>query len=247
MTIPREQRLADTFVLLSDTLVRDFDLVDFFQTLTDRCVELLDIAAAGLFLARPADDGLRPCAWTPPTARTGALMTVAVDGSPATDCFRTATPLTPRALGEEDVLHPAFLHQAREDGYTYTAAVPLRLRTQLLGSMLMLNTGIGAPAPSDLPLAQALTDQAAIGLVHQRALAAEQAPRLQLHAVLHSRIVIEQAQGFLSERLTLSLDDAYGAMRHHARTHGQRLTTVATHILDHGLRPAPPPQAHIAE
>jgi hypothetical protein len=46
----REQHLAETFVELADTLVDDFDVIDFLQGLAARCVELLEVAAAGIVL-----------------------------------------------------------------------------------------------------------------------------------------------------------------------------------------------------
>src|SRR5690242_14577509 len=46
----REQRLAEVFVELADTLVEEFDVVDLLQTLTERCVELVDTDAAGRML-----------------------------------------------------------------------------------------------------------------------------------------------------------------------------------------------------
>jgi hypothetical protein len=49
----REQLLAVTFVELADTLVADFDVVDFLHGLADRAVQLLDVDAAGLMLADP--------------------------------------------------------------------------------------------------------------------------------------------------------------------------------------------------
>ena len=47
------QLLADTFVELTDTMVADFDVIDFLLVLTDRSVQLLDVSAAGLLLADP--------------------------------------------------------------------------------------------------------------------------------------------------------------------------------------------------
>jgi len=35
---------------MADTLVDDFDLIDFLHLLTERCVQLLDVSAAGLLL-----------------------------------------------------------------------------------------------------------------------------------------------------------------------------------------------------
>ena len=39
--------LSDTFVELADTMVADFDVIDFLHTLTERSVQLLDASAAG--------------------------------------------------------------------------------------------------------------------------------------------------------------------------------------------------------
>jgi len=46
----REVLLTRTLVKLADTLVEGFDIVDLFTFLADRCVEILDVAAAGLML-----------------------------------------------------------------------------------------------------------------------------------------------------------------------------------------------------
>jgi len=58
----REERVAQTFVELADTLVAEFDVIDFLHTLADRIVELLDVDAVGIHAGRrawtPAPDGL---------------------------------------------------------------------------------------------------------------------------------------------------------------------------------------------
>ncbi len=46
-----DRRVTDTFVMLADTLVDPFDVIDLLHVLTTRCVELLDVQAAGLLLA----------------------------------------------------------------------------------------------------------------------------------------------------------------------------------------------------
>lgn len=45
-----DQRITETFVELADTLVLGFDGIDFLHTLTERCVQLLDVDAAGILL-----------------------------------------------------------------------------------------------------------------------------------------------------------------------------------------------------
>ena len=78
----REQRLAQVFVELADTLVEEFDVVDFLQTLTERCVELVDTDAAGLML----DDQhgtLQPIAYTDESARLLELFELQKGEGPA--------------------------------------------------------------------------------------------------------------------------------------------------------------------
>ncbi len=47
----REARIAETFVELADTLVAEFDVIDFLHILADRIVEFLDVDAVGIMLA----------------------------------------------------------------------------------------------------------------------------------------------------------------------------------------------------
>jgi len=54
--MPREALLARTFVELADTLVADFDVVEVLTLLTDRCVEVLEVDAAGIMLVAPDGD-----------------------------------------------------------------------------------------------------------------------------------------------------------------------------------------------
>jgi len=48
---PRETCVLDAVVSLVDSLLADFDVVELLTDLAERCVELLDVEAAGLLLA----------------------------------------------------------------------------------------------------------------------------------------------------------------------------------------------------
>jgi hypothetical protein len=50
----REQRIVEAFVELADTMVDEFDVVEFLHRLAECCAKLLDGAAAGLLLADAA-------------------------------------------------------------------------------------------------------------------------------------------------------------------------------------------------
>ena len=46
-----EQLLAEAFVEVADTLVDDFDLLEFLHRVTVRCADVLSVSAAGLLLS----------------------------------------------------------------------------------------------------------------------------------------------------------------------------------------------------
>jgi hypothetical protein len=49
----REALLTESFVELADTRVDDFDVAELLTLLMDRCVEILEVDAAGIVLAGP--------------------------------------------------------------------------------------------------------------------------------------------------------------------------------------------------
>src|SRR5712671_5213838 len=79
--------LSEAFVELTDTMVAGFDVIDFLHVLTDRSVQLLDVAAAGLLLADPRGE-LRVVAASSEAARLLELFQLQNDQGPCLDCFR---------------------------------------------------------------------------------------------------------------------------------------------------------------
>ncbi|HEY0227893.1 MAG TPA: ANTAR domain-containing protein, partial [Mycobacterium sp.] len=62
---------------------------------------------------------------------------------------------------------------------------------------------------------------------------------LHLRRALASRIVVEQAKGFLRERLAISVDEAFTLLRRYAHTHHGHMTVVARRLLtEPDTRPA---------
>ena len=53
VTDTRETRVLAAVASLVDSVLDDFDVVDLLTELTERCAELLDVAAAGFLLADP--------------------------------------------------------------------------------------------------------------------------------------------------------------------------------------------------
>jgi GAF domain-containing protein len=232
----REQRLAEVFVELADTLVEEFDVIDFLQTLTERCVELVDTDAAGLVL----DDQrgrLSVIAYTDESARLLELFELQKAEGPCLDCFATGEAIANVDLAASGSRWPVFTEAALGSGFAYSHALPLRLRRQVLGALNLFTVEGRALTEEHLAVAQGMADIATIGLLHERALRDQVVLAEQLQTALHSRIVIEQAKGVLSARAAISVGEAFRRMRTHARRTGQQLTAVAeavvTGSLDH--------------
>jgi AmiR/NasT family two-component response regulator len=61
-------------------------------------------------------------------------------------------------------------------------------------------------------------------------------PRLQ--TALSSRVVVEQAKGFLRQSLGVSVEEAFALLRRYARAHGDHLTEVSRRLMAQpGARP----------
>src|SRR5690348_17712652 len=123
-----EELLSDTFVELADTMVADFDVIDFLHTLTERSVQLLDAAAAGVLLADPRGE-LRLVAASTEAARVLELFQLQNDQGPCLDCFRAGQPVAAPDLTAGGQRWPQFAAAAAQAGFAAVQALPMRLRS----------------------------------------------------------------------------------------------------------------------
>ncbi|WP_299035823.1 GAF and ANTAR domain-containing protein [uncultured Pseudokineococcus sp.] len=228
------QRLAEVFVELADTLVDEFDVVDFLQVLTERAVELLGADAAGLMLADQRG-GLR--LMTSTTQRAGSLEAFEIQSSegPCMDCFATGAPVVNVDLAGAGERWPAFTAAAAEQGYGAAHALPLRLRGHVVGAMNLFTDAAVRLGEEDVAVGQSMADIATIGLLQQRSLREQTVLSEQLQGALTSRVLVEQAKGVLAERAGVDVGEAFALMRSHARRRGTTLTSIATAVVEGSL------------
>jgi GAF domain-containing protein len=224
------QLLSATFVELTDTMVADFDVIDFLHVLTSRSAELLDVAAAGLLLADPRGE-LRVVAASSEAARLLELFQLQNDQGPCLDCFRTGQPVIATDLGA-DQRWPRFAAAGVEAGFTAVQALPMRLRDQVIGALNLFSATPDPFDPASVRIGQALADVATIGLLHERSMRRSDTLNEQLQAALNSRVVIEQAKGKLAERLGIDMDHAFTLLRDQARNRNLRLSDLARAFVD---------------
>ena len=226
----REGLLTDTFVVLADTLVYNYDVIDFLQTLTERCVELLDISAAGVMLA-DANGRLRHAACSSEQMRLVELFELQVEEGPCFDAFRQRTAVRCDDIGEATARWSNFAPHAGAAGFVAASAVPMRLRTQAVGSLNMFSTTTPALGDNDLRVAQAMADVATIGILQERAIRDGRELSNHLEAALQSRIVIEQAKGIVAEHQRIDVDQAFELIRTFARGHNRLLSATARDVI----------------
>jgi transcriptional regulator with GAF, ATPase, and Fis domain len=229
-----DRRVHEAFIELTDTLVSDFDISEFVERLAGRCAELLGVSACGVMLADQLGV-LHQAAASTEQARLMGLAQLQAPEGPGLDAYRAGVPVQADLAGPGQPW-PAFARTAVAAGFAAVHALPMRLRAETLGALNLFSASPGALDDDTVALGQALADAATIGIVHQRAVARHELAAEQLQAALDSRIVIEQAKGFLAERLAISVDMAFGLLRGYARDHNRKLTGVAADVVEGRLQ-----------
>jgi GAF domain-containing protein len=227
-----DERLAEVFVELADTLVAGYDLMEFLQVLAERCAEVLEVDAAGLLLA---DSGgvLRLVAASTEQARVLELFQIQDDEGPCVDCYRTGEVVVISDTGSAQaaVRWPGFAVAARCAGFAGVHAIPMRLRDEVIGTLNLFRAAPGDLDQAAAQVARALVDVATIGILQERAVRERAVVAGQLQVALNSRVVIEQAKGILAERLKVAPDAAFMLLRRYARDHNRPLTELAGDVI----------------
>ena len=226
-----ERKLAEAFVTLADTLVDDFDVVDFLHELTLRCADVLGVTAAGVLLTDQRG-ALRVVAASTEQTRLLELLQLQTDQGPCPECFHTGRPVAVADLSAATGRWPSFVAEARRVGFVSVHAVPMRLRTDVIGALNLFGDRTGALDLDTIRLAQALADVATIGMLQARAIRQRDTLAEQLQTALNSRIVIEQAKGVIAERRQVDMDQSFMLLRSTARTNNRRLSELARAVVD---------------
>jgi transcriptional regulator with GAF, ATPase, and Fis domain len=226
-----ERQLAEAFVALADTLVDDFDVVDFLHQVTVRCAQVLGVSAAGVLLTDQRG-ALRVVAASTEQTRLLELLQLQTDEGPCPECFHTGRTIAVADLSAAASLWPSFAAAARQVGFASVHALPMRLRADVIGTLNLFGARPGALDADTVRMAQALADVATIGLLQARAIRNRESLAEQLQTALNSRVVIEQAKGVIAERRHLGMDESFTLLRSTARSSNRRLSDLARAVVD---------------
>jgi signal transduction protein with GAF and PtsI domain len=226
MTVVSSERLADVFVEFADTLIDDYDVIEFLLMVTNRTAELVGASDVGLLLADQRGR-LQFMAASNEDVKRLELFQLQVNEGPCRDAFQSGEPVVNADLQEASGRWPHFAPRAVEEGYRSAHAFPLRLRQDVIGAIGVFGTDVRSLTDAEIHVAQALGHVATIGLLQERAIRRGEVLAEQLQSALNSRIVIEQAKGAIAQFRNVSVDDAFALLRDHARRTNKRLGDVA--------------------
>jgi GAF domain-containing protein len=231
---PREVLLGELFVTLADTLVTGFDLDDLLDTLVTDTTALLPVDDAALFLA-DANGTLRVAAATTPTTRAVETLVLEADAGPCIDAYRlgetVGVPDVDATLAEWEL----FARILRAGGFHAAHAIPMRLRESTIGVLTLFSVAPFTPSEVDAKVAQAIAHAATIAIIQFRAAHEQVVLADQLQRALDSRVVIEQAKGVVSQTRGVSMNEAFGMIRSHARKRGATLADVSKGVVERTL------------
>lgn len=234
---PRETRVLGAVISLVDSLLDDFDVVDLLTELTQRCADLLDVSAAGFLLADPLGQ-LHLLAATSEQARELELFQLQASEGPCVECYLTGRPFSVADISAERDRWPQFASAAHDAGFSSVHALPMRAAGTVLGALGLFGTRSGVLKDADLLVGQTLTHIACVAILQEHPPTASTVlPRLR--AAIANRVVVEQAKGFLRERLDVPVERAFLLLRNYSRANREHLTDVARRLVtERRSRPA---------
>lgn len=223
-------QLSAVFVEMADSLVDDFDLVDFLHNLTEHAAEVSGASAVGLLL----NDHLGRVRFMASNNESGELMELLQlqnSEGPCLDCMATGSAVVNAELSTAGDHWPVFAPQAISAGFGSVHAFPMRLRGEVIGALNLFGTAETLFADDEVRVVQSLADVATIAILQERSITRAEVLTEQLQAALNSRVVIEQAKGALAQADGITPSQAFDRLRSTARTSHRKLADVAAALL----------------
>ncbi len=228
--VGREGSILDAFVDLADSLVDDYDPLDFLYRLLDHSIPLTGAAAGAVLLHY--EGSLHLVASSDEDAEAVELLEVREAPGPGREAFETGTIVQAESIAATGDRWPDFVLAAEPKGWSAVFAVPLRLRERTVGSFIVFWPHDSAgPNDDDIRMLQGFADVATIAVLQQRETEEVEAVNRQLHTALSSRTRIEQAKGMIAQAMSLRMGEAFDLLRRHARSTRTRIADVSSAVI----------------
>lgn len=231
----REQQVSRAFLALSDTFATEFDPLGLFEDLVARCVELLDVTAAGVLLD-DARGRLRLMAASSEEASVLEVLQLQTETGPCVECYRTGVPVSVPDLSAAADRWPELVPPALDYGYRSLYTVPLRLQGRALGAVNFFRTRQDTLSADDQRLGQALADISAVALMHWSSEPDRPGDLLtRMQSVIASKAGLEMAKGMVAQHAGVTFAEAAVLLRDYNHRNQARLTDTVLALVGRSL------------
>lgn len=223
-------RLAlDLLQRFAMTLVREYDLDDVLTELAGRLRAVVQVEGAGVMLAD--DDGnLRLTSSSDERLETLEDLQIELDEGPCLMAYRERTRIIALDLAN-DPRFPRFGPRAIEHGMRSVFSFPLHYDGRAFGALNLYRSEPGVLTDDQADMGAAMADVATLYLMHGADDEIRERINRQLQGALDSRVVIEQAKGFIAARCGVDAETAFTLLRNHARRNGRKLRELARQVV----------------
>ena len=213
------------------TLVDRYELDDVLEQLGVDIADVLDVAGAGVMLADESGS-LRFCSTNSEVLSKLEALQIDLDEGPCLLAYRSGEIVLAEDL-RDDPRFPNFGPRAVEAGMAAVYSFPMRLDRQVIGA-LNLYAETARPFTHDqIEVGGVFADVGTMYLLNARDIAQRDLLTRQLQHALDSRVLIEQAKGYVAALRGIEPAEAFEFIRGYARNHQVRVRVVARALL-HG-------------
>jgi GAF domain-containing protein len=222
--------LHEMFTKFARSLTDGYFLDHVIVQLGEDICSILSVAGAGVMLED--DDGhLRFMSTSDDKLRTLEHLQVELDEGPCLLAYRTGKQVMAADLRED----PRFEHFgpfAVAVGMCAVYSFPMLQGEDPIGAMNLYRSSPGPLSSEQIAIGQLFADIASAFIVHAREDDHRNHLNSQLQIALDSRILIEQAKGYLRAARKVDARTAFEALRRYARNHSTRLSDIAHQVLE---------------
>lgn len=215
------------------TLVREYDIDEVLGDLAGELRSILDVAGAGVMLVDD-DDNLRLVSSSDGKLKYLEDLQIELNEGPCLQAYRTGERVFAADL-RYDPEFPKFGPRAVEVGMLAVFSYPLHYEQRAFGALNLYRSEPGGFEESQKEVGAAFADIATLYLMHGSDDEQRERINRQLQGALDSRVLIEQAKGFVASACGLTVDQAFDLVRRHARGNGRELREVASEIVERRL------------
>jgi GAF domain-containing protein len=221
---------------LAGTLVHRYELHDVLEALGAQIDEVLGVAGTGVML-EDEQGNLRFVSTSDRVLAELERLQIELDEGPCLFAFRSGAVVVAEDL-RTDHRFPRFGPQAEAAGMAAVYSFPMAVDDTVFGALNLYSAQPGSLTGQQIEVGSTLADIATCYLMNARDM--ERSKRLanELQHALHSRVVIEQAKGYIAATLKVDPEDAFELIRAYSRRHQIKARVVARALVYGDLNPA---------